>query len=77
MVDVNFGVGYGGTADGGEAAGRMKQNRCELVGDALQAYLIGLQIRLREERDRQGYRKQPQNTGEIKGWEAEAAWPAE
>jgi hypothetical protein len=30
-----------------------------------------------EERDRQGYTKQPQQLDEILEWEREAAWPAE
>ena len=30
-----------------------------------------------EERDRQGYIKQPQQLDEILEWEREAAWPAE
>ncbi len=58
------------------AARRTKQNRSALVRDALRAHLKRLEIRALEERDRQGYAKNP-DKGEGLKWEAEAAWPAE
>jgi metal-responsive CopG/Arc/MetJ family transcriptional regulator len=59
------------------AARRTKQNRSALVRDALREHLRRLEIRVREERDREGYRQQPQSRDEHRAWEAEAAWPAE
>lgn len=60
-----------------QAARRAKQNRSALVRDALREHLRRLQIRAGEERDRLGYRKQPQKSAESSIWEAEAEWPAE
>jgi metal-responsive CopG/Arc/MetJ family transcriptional regulator len=60
-----------------EAASRMKQNRSALVRDALREYLRKLEVRAREERDRQGYSQRPQTKVKSDIWETEAAWPAE
>ena len=60
-----------------QAARRMKRNRSALVRDALRDYLRRLEVRAREERDRQGYSTRPQTADELLRWEAEAAWPAE
>ncbi len=60
-----------------KAARRMKQNRSALIRHALREHLKRLEVVLREERDRAGYSKRPQATGETSPWEAEAAWPAE
>jgi metal-responsive CopG/Arc/MetJ family transcriptional regulator len=59
------------------AAKRAKMNRSELVRLALREYLRRLELRLEEERDRQGYERAPQMCEEMGRWEAEAAWPAE
>ena len=59
------------------AARRTKRNRSALVRDALREHLRRLELRAREERDRQGYAKQPQGRHESHPWEAEAVWPAE
>ena len=58
-----------------QAARRTKQNRSALVRDALREYLQRLEINAREERDRKGYARQPQDESLL--WEAEAVWPAE
>jgi metal-responsive CopG/Arc/MetJ family transcriptional regulator len=60
-----------------EAARRTKRNRSALVRDALREHLRRLEARAKEERDRQGYSRQPQAPDESLVWEAEAAWPAE
>ena len=60
-----------------EAARRTKRNRSALVRDALREHLQRLEARAKEERDRQGYSRQPQAPDESLVWEAEAAWPAE
>ena len=60
-----------------EAARRLKQNRSALVRDALNAYLHSLEIRLKEQRDREGYERIPQNMDEVLLWESEAVWPEE
>jgi metal-responsive CopG/Arc/MetJ family transcriptional regulator len=59
------------------AARRMKWNRSALVREALREHLKRLEVRASEERDRDGYAKQPQARDESALWEAEAAWPAE
>ena len=60
-----------------QAAKRTKQNRSALVRDALREHLRGLRLQATEERDRQGYSRQPQADAEARGWESEATWPEE
>lgn len=59
------------------AARRTKRNRSALVRDALREHLLKLEIRAREERDREGYAKEPPGPQESQPWEAEATWPPE
>jgi metal-responsive CopG/Arc/MetJ family transcriptional regulator len=59
------------------AARRTKRNRSALIRDALREHLLRLEIRAREERDREGYARQPHVHDESLVWEAEAAWPVE
>jgi metal-responsive CopG/Arc/MetJ family transcriptional regulator len=60
-----------------QAARRTKRNRSALVRDALREHLRRLEVRAKEERDREGYSKQLHAHDESLVWEAEAAWPAE
>jgi metal-responsive CopG/Arc/MetJ family transcriptional regulator len=60
-----------------QAARRTKRNRSALVRDALREHLQRLEVRAKEDRDREGYSRQPQERGESHIWESEAAWPAE
>jgi metal-responsive CopG/Arc/MetJ family transcriptional regulator len=60
-----------------QAAKRTKRNRSALVRDALREHLRRLEIRGKEERDRQAYSRQSQADGEALSWEGEAAWPRE
>jgi len=60
-----------------QAARRTRRNRSALVRDALREHLRRLEVRTKEERDRQGYTRQPQTKDESRGWEAEASWPEE
>ena len=60
-----------------QAARQTKRNRSALVRDALREHLRRLEARTREERDRQGYARQPQTADESRVWEAEAGWPTE
>jgi metal-responsive CopG/Arc/MetJ family transcriptional regulator len=60
-----------------QAARRTKRNRSALVRDALREHLRRLEVRAKEERDREGYSKQPRAHDESLVWEAEATWPAE
>lgn len=60
-----------------QAARRTKRNRSALVRDALREHLRRLEVRSKEERDRQGYSRRPETNDESLVWEAEAAWPAE
>jgi metal-responsive CopG/Arc/MetJ family transcriptional regulator len=59
------------------AARSKKQNRSALVRDALREHLRRLETAAKEERDRQGYLKQPQLVDEAIRWGQEAAWPEE
>ena len=59
-----------------QAAKRTKRNRSALVRDALREHLRRLELRANEERDRQGYSRQPADT-DARDWESEGAWPDE
>ena len=58
-----------------QAAKLTKRNRSALVRDALREHLRRLELRLKEERDRQGYSQQALAEAETQGWESEATWP--
>jgi metal-responsive CopG/Arc/MetJ family transcriptional regulator len=58
-----------------QAAKLTKRNRSALVRDALREHLRRLELRIREERDRQGYSRQSPADAETQGWESEATWP--
>lgn len=58
------------------AARRTKKNRSALIREALWEHLQRLEQRAREQRDRQGYLRNP-GDNESQIWEQEAAWPAE
>ena len=60
-----------------QAAKRTRKNRSALVRDALREHLQRLEIRAKEDRDRQGYSRKPHAREEALAWEAEAAWPQE
>jgi metal-responsive CopG/Arc/MetJ family transcriptional regulator len=57
------------------AARRTRRNRSALIRDALREHIRRLEIRSREERDRQGYARQRRAPEESLVWEAEAVWP--
>ena len=59
-----------------KAARRTKRNRSALVRDALREHIRRLDVHALEERDREGYSRQPQTGDESRIWEAEGAWPA-
>jgi metal-responsive CopG/Arc/MetJ family transcriptional regulator len=59
------------------AARRMRQNRSALVRDALRQHLRALEIRAKEDREREAYLKHPQTPEETSRWEAEGVWPPE
>lgn len=58
------------------AARQTKCNRSALVREALRGHLCRMEVRAREEHDRNGYSRQPQAPQESRLWEAEASWPA-
>jgi metal-responsive CopG/Arc/MetJ family transcriptional regulator len=60
-------------ADG--AARRFKLNRSQLVREALREYLLRLETKASEDRDRAGYAKNPLESGAAQIWESEAVWP--
>jgi metal-responsive CopG/Arc/MetJ family transcriptional regulator len=55
------------------AARHTRQNRSALIREALREHLRLLAVRAREDRDREGYARQPPHSSPE--WEAEAAWP--
>lgn len=57
------------------AAKRQKMNRSALIRHALQEHLKHLRELELEERDRRGYKTQPQQEEEFRAWEDAAAWP--
>ena len=60
-----------------KAARQAGKNRSALVRDALKEHLRRLELLASEERDREGYLREPQPRGESHLWEAEATWSAE
>ena len=60
-----------------QAAKRTRRNRSALVRDALREHLRRLELRAREERDRQGYSRHSQADAEARAWESEVTWPEE
>jgi metal-responsive CopG/Arc/MetJ family transcriptional regulator len=58
-----------------KAARRSRLNRSQLVREALREYLQRLEMKAREERDREGYAKKSQAQEESQAWESEVAWP--
>jgi metal-responsive CopG/Arc/MetJ family transcriptional regulator len=58
-----------------QAARRVGRNRSALVRDALREHLRRLELRAREERDRQGYALHSQADTQAQDWESEAMWP--
>jgi metal-responsive CopG/Arc/MetJ family transcriptional regulator len=59
------------------AARRLKRNRSALVRDALREHLRKLEVHAKEECDREGYMRHPEDSEESLSWVSEAAWPAE
>jgi metal-responsive CopG/Arc/MetJ family transcriptional regulator len=59
------------------AARKTKRNRSALMRDALREHLDRLEMRAKGERDREGYKRQPQNLDEVRLWEGKAVWPEE
>jgi metal-responsive CopG/Arc/MetJ family transcriptional regulator len=59
------------------AARRTKRNRSALVRDALREHLQRMDLRAKEEREREGYLRQPQTDEELHLWDGEAVWPVE
>ena len=57
------------------AAKRLKVNRSALVRTALEQHLRRLRAAGKEERDREGYRRQPQSGDDMAEWDGVAAWP--
>jgi metal-responsive CopG/Arc/MetJ family transcriptional regulator len=56
-------------------ARRTKSSRSALMRDALREYLHQLELRAKEEREREAYLRQPQSLEEIGLWESAAVWP--
>ena len=59
------------------AARRSKVNRSALVREALREHLRRMELQAKEDRDREGYLRQPTTKDESEIWEAEAEWVQE
>jgi metal-responsive CopG/Arc/MetJ family transcriptional regulator len=57
------------------AARRLKLNRSALIREALRQHLNQLQMRSREEADRRGYERKPEDADALSAWDGAAAWP--
>jgi metal-responsive CopG/Arc/MetJ family transcriptional regulator len=57
------------------AARLAKRSRSALVRDALREHLRRLEVRAMEEREREAYRRQPQDVEEVRLWMGKPAWP--
>jgi metal-responsive CopG/Arc/MetJ family transcriptional regulator len=60
-----------------KVARKMKANRSALVREALREHLKRLEIRAKEDHEREAYMKHPQDRNEARIWESVAAWPDE
>ncbi len=60
-----------------QVARRLKANRSALVREALREHLRRLEIRAKEDQEREAYMKHPQDRNEARMWESVAAWPDE
>jgi metal-responsive CopG/Arc/MetJ family transcriptional regulator len=56
------------------AARRLKLSRSALVREALRQHVKQLELRRREEADRRGYQRKPEEADALSVWTA-AAWP--
>ena len=57
------------------AARRLKLNRSAFIREAVRSHLRGLQVREREEADREGYERLAETTADLAAWDRVAAWP--
>jgi metal-responsive CopG/Arc/MetJ family transcriptional regulator len=57
------------------AARRLKLNRSALIREALRQHLKQLQLRGREEADRRGYQRDPEDADGLSAWDGVASWP--
>jgi predicted transcriptional regulator len=57
------------------AARRLKLNRSALIREALRQHLKQLQLRSREEADRRGYQRDPEDADALRAWDGVASWP--
>jgi metal-responsive CopG/Arc/MetJ family transcriptional regulator len=61
--------------DADRAARRLKVNRSALMRAALQQHLKRLETLQKEARDREGYRRRPQDRDGLAVWDEATAWP--
>lgn len=57
------------------AARKLKTNRSALFREALRAHLKSLDVRDREQRDREGFLRYPDSLDEPAVWDRVADWP--
>ena len=57
------------------AARRLKVNRSAFIRDAVRSHLQELQMRARQDADREGYERLPETTDDLAAWDGVAQWP--
>jgi metal-responsive CopG/Arc/MetJ family transcriptional regulator len=57
------------------AARRLKVNRSALIRQALRQHLGSLRVREREEADRRGYERLPEDVSDLSVWNKVLTWP--
>ena len=65
----------GDMSDDDFAPGPRGLSEIQLIRDALRSHLTRLSEIEREERDRQGYARQPESAQDVAVWEKVAKWP--
>jgi metal-responsive CopG/Arc/MetJ family transcriptional regulator len=57
------------------AARRLKLNRSAFIREAVRSQLQALQVRAREDADREGYERLAETTADLAAWDRVAEWP--
>jgi metal-responsive CopG/Arc/MetJ family transcriptional regulator len=57
------------------AARRLKLNRSAFIREAVRSHLQALQVRAREDADREGYERLAEKTADLVAWDRVTGWP--
>jgi metal-responsive CopG/Arc/MetJ family transcriptional regulator len=56
-------------------ARRLKLNRSAFIREAVRSHIQALQVRAREDADREGYERLSETTADLAAWDRVAEWP--